>query len=195
MTNATDELHKLLDKYGIEYLTHYWHTFWRVGSKLYDAVSNVDGTFTVDNLTPEQAIAATLRSDAKPCYATDYTHGHCKYSGNRGWTEDTKFHIPTPRHGTLTAKQVREAAESNSRQYESPVYDGVWSREYDWQAIADELNVAMSDEECELEEVDTYNSSGEPVHVLECSACGKTCEHVNGSYPRCPHCGRKAVKR
>jgi DNA-directed RNA polymerase subunit RPC12/RpoP len=49
--------------------------------------------------------------------------------------------------------------------------------------------------ECELNEVDTYSNAREVVHVLECSACGETCEHVNGSYPRCPHCGRKAVKR
>ena len=49
--------------------------------------------------------------------------------------------------------------------------------------------------ECELAEVDIYSSDMETVHVLECSACGETCEHVNGGYPRCPHCGRKAVKR
>jgi len=57
---------------------------------------------------------------------------------------------------------------------------------------------AMSDKlsaECELEEVDAYDSAGEPVHVLECSACGETCEHINGGYEYCPHCGRKAVER
>lgn len=48
--------------------------------------------------------------------------------------------------------------------------------------------------ECELAEVDSYSNANETVHVLECSACGKTCEHVNGSYPRCPHCGRGAVE-
>ena len=45
-------------------------------------------------LTPEQAIATTLKNDVKPCYATDYTHEHCKYSVNRDWTENTKFYIP-----------------------------------------------------------------------------------------------------
>ena len=48
--------------------------------------------------------------------------------------------------------------------------------------------------ECELAEVDSYSNAREVVHVLECSVCGHTCEHVNGSYPRCPHCGR-SVKR
>lgn len=46
--------------------------------------------------------------------------------------------------------------------------------------------------ECQLVETDCY-SSNEIVHYLECSVCGETCEHVNGSYPKCPHCGRKAV--
>ncbi len=44
--------------------------------------------------------------------------------------------------------------------------------------------------ECELVETDSYSNANEVIHVLECSECGETCEHVNGSYPRCPHCGR-----
>lgn len=31
------------------------------------------------------------------------------------------------------------------------------------------------------------------VHVMECSECGHTYEHVNGSYEFCPHCGRRVV--
>lgn len=57
------------------------------------------------------------------------------------------------------------------------------------EALSAKLNA-----ECELEEVDAYDSAGELVHVLECSACGRTCEHINGSYEYCPHCGRKAVR-
>lgn len=77
-------------------------------------------------------------------------------------------------------------------------------RDYDYKEISRMLREAANtiealsaklNAECELEEVDAYDSAGEPVHVLECSACGETCEHVNGSYPRCPHCGRKAVER
>lgn len=29
------------------------------------------------------------------------------------------------------------------------------------------------------------------VHVMECPECGRTYEHVNGDYERCPHCGTK----
>ena len=48
----------------------------------------------------------------------------------------------------LTAEQVRKIAKSNSSQYESPVDDGVWITEYDWQAIADKLNAAIGNNEC-----------------------------------------------
>lgn len=50
-------------------------------------------------------------------------------------------------------------------------------------------------ETCELEEVESYSNANEVIHVLECSECGETCEHTNGSYPICPHCGRKVVER
>lgn len=29
------------------------------------------------------------------------------------------------------------------------------------------------------------------VHVMECSECGHTYEHVNGGYEYCPRCGRR----
>ena len=61
------------------------------------------------------------------------------------------------------------------------------------EAFERELDAELG--ECVLEEVDSYSSPYEAIHVLECSVCGETCEHVNGAYPRCPHCGRKAVKR
>ena len=32
---------------------------------------------------------------------------------------------------------------------------------------------------------------GDRIHVLECTACGGTYEHVNGDYEFCPRCGRK----
>lgn len=53
---------------------------------------------------------------------------------------------------------------------------------------------------CELEETESYEcrrfDAVDPklyatrltVHVLECSECGRTCEHINGTYPRCPYC-------
>jgi len=69
-----------------------------------------------------------------------------------------------------------------------------------WNIELTEEGVRMRDAElgsgtCELVETDSYSNPHEFVHVLECSACGETCEHVNGSYPRCPHCGAKVVER
>lgn len=32
------------------------------------------------------------------------------------------------------------------------------------------------------------------IHVMECSECGRTYEHVNGDYEYCPHCGARIVE-
>ena len=32
------------------------------------------------------------------------------------------------------------------------------------------------------------------IHVMECSECGRTYEHVNGDYEYCPHCGRRIME-
>ena len=61
--SVTDELRRLLDERGVEYKRHYLNTLWYAGTKLYMATDNMDGTLTVDNLTPEQAVAATLGSE------------------------------------------------------------------------------------------------------------------------------------
>lgn len=59
---TTEKLCNLLEERGVNCQTNYLHVSWRVGPKLYDAIDNFNGTLTVDNLTPEQAIAATLDS-------------------------------------------------------------------------------------------------------------------------------------
>ena len=60
---STDELRRLLDERGVEYKSHYLNTSWYAGMKLYMATDDMDGTLTVDNLTAEQAIAATLGNE------------------------------------------------------------------------------------------------------------------------------------
>lgn len=52
----------------------------------------------------------------------------------------------------------------------------------------------LENKTCKLVETVCYSNANELIHLLECSECGRTCEHVNGSYPRCPHCGAKAVE-
>ena len=94
--------------------------------------------------------------------------------------------------GKLTAEQVEKAIRKYAHDDSCYIFEvyGEMCR-----FIADELNAMLGGVECELVEVDSYRSDMEIIHVLECSACGKTCEHVNGSYPKCPHCGARAVKR
>lgn len=56
---------------------------------------------------------------------------------------------------------------------------------------------------CQADETDTWECVcdgighyGErmTIHVMECSECGHTYEHVNGGYEYCPHCGRRIVE-
>lgn len=84
MTSSTDELCKLLEERGLSYQTNYLHTSWCVGSKLYEAVDNFDGTLAVGNLTPEQAIAATLGSDASAVRLAEKLRGIAEEMRNVG---------------------------------------------------------------------------------------------------------------
>ena len=61
---TTELLRKLLEERGLSCQTHYLHASWYIGPKLYEAADNLYGTLTVSSLTPDQAIAATLGSDA-----------------------------------------------------------------------------------------------------------------------------------
>ena len=58
-------------------------------------------------------------------------------------------------------------------------------------------------ETCHADETDTWECVCDgigrygkrvTVHVMECSECGHTYEHVNGDYEFCPHCGRRVVE-
>lgn len=104
--------------------------------------------------------------------------------------------------GALTAEQVRKAAESNSRRYELPFGDGVWITEYDWHAIADELNAEIGSGTCQ----DLGGTGANDEQVFNCSECGcvlslydrdgcnNLCTSFIFDYPRyCPECGRKVV--
>ena len=50
---------------------------------------------------------------------------------------------------------------------------------------------------CHADETDRIECGGiidgrhYDIHVMECSECGHTYEHVNGDYEYCPHCGRR----
>ena len=68
------------------------------------------------------------------------------------------------------------------------------------QAIAATLGTGT----CIADETETISVRGDTwgyyfdkhftIHVMECSECGHTYEHVNGDYEFCPHCGRRVVE-
>ena len=47
--------------------------------------------------------------------------------------------------------------------------------------------------ECVCDQIGRYGKRV-TVHMMECSECGHTYEHVNGDYEFCPHCGRRVVE-
>lgn len=64
------------------------------------------------------------------------------------------------------------------------------------QAIAATLGAGT----CEADETETiacrcysdpHGKAVYHIHVMECTECGHTYEHVNGDYEYCPRCGRK----
>ena len=44
--------------------------------------------------------------------------------------------------------------------------------------------------ECVCDGIGSYGKKV-TIHVMECPECGRTYEHVNGDYERCPHCGTR----
>ena len=117
MTSATDNrtselLRKMLDERGVEYRTHYLHTSWCVGPKLYLAVDNLDGTLTVGNLTPEQAIAATLGSEVNGNTSDGYH------------TFDELYYHRTALFACLVALQPRQMAFKSWKHSDGTMYEG-----------------------------------------------------------------------
>ena len=46
-------------------------------------------------------------------------------------------------------------------------------------------------DETEHIECGTIDGRHYDIHIMECSECGRTYEHVFGDYEYCPHCGRR----
>ena len=90
---ATDVLRRMLDERGVEWWQKKRHTCWKVGKgqevEMWRAWEAHDGSLTLKvdyiyDLTPEQAIAATLgATDAKPTQAK--SSGTCHITDNGPW--------------------------------------------------------------------------------------------------------------
>lgn len=100
----------------------------------------------------------------------------------------------------VTAEQVREAIKGNAWAETSTLFE---FGDSSWQAIADELNAAMGNGECEYVVEDNMNESEGMGDVwFRCTNCDMKFDYyadgwlMTQSY--CPHCGfkiRKAVER
>ena len=123
----------------------------------------------------EQAIAATLGSDTKPCYAADENYRRCKYSVNRGWCDDAPFLVwDDTGHLFITMGGLK-----------------TWDVTDD----AKKWFVELGSGTCEVQHV----KSGPMYDVWRYTCCGY--EHAENvgeeSIPQnfCPKCGAKAVER
>lgn len=110
---TTELLCKLLEERGLSYQTHYLHVSWRVGPKLFDAVDNLDGTLTVDNLTPEQAIVATLGSEVNGETSDGYH------------TFDELYHHRAVLFSVIVCDH-RELAWKAKKHHDGTMYDGMF---------------------------------------------------------------------
>lgn len=87
--------------------------------------------------------------------------------------------------------------------YETPPEMMVGETVFD--AEGEAVGWIVNPETCQADETETLHARGDTwgtkefdkkviVHVMECSECGHTYEHVNGSYEFCPRCGRRIAE-
>lgn len=197
---ATDDLHRLLGEANIEYKVTSCHlcssTEWecdlgnavfyedhtngytRVTIHYKDGMTHFQITSDLKPperyVTPEQAIAATLgtedtytHEDVEGAFVSGYSLGldmfdSSKSDGEKGWNQ-------------------------NERNLDEEMAELGWVRDTGT-CHADETDTIKCWVKCKD---DPSAEHVELIHVMECSACGGTYEHVNGSYEFCPRCGRR----
>ena len=108
----------------------------------------------------------------------------------------------------LTPEQAIAATLGSDNEYEAKMdallcrlTNGKWSKsraysldfmvscvDEEYEELYEKERAELGNGTCKLEETESYPSECGMVHVLECSNCGRECEHVNGDYEHCPHC-------
>lgn len=181
---ATEELRRLLDDLGVEYEGGERSLRWRDrNGVMMQAFPLADGELGMDvwSCTPEQAIAATLGRGNAGRYVGlrrgeywERTENSDYYCGGCGWkVTDHDSYCPEC-GGALHEAALGSCNCSNSERTET--------------CTADETDTW----ECVCDGIGRYGKRV-TVHVMECSECGRTYEHVNGGYEFCPRCRRKVV--
>lgn len=172
--NTNDELRAMLNEREVNWdygITGAATTKFRANGVDLTFMSMRDGLVCTTILTPAQAIAATLGRD-RLAFLEEKVRLQSDYIIKLTKEYDALF------------AQSCEAATRHAGQID---------------AMQRKLEAATrGSETCEADETDLIPfvraDSGDfdvdYIHVMECSACGGTYEHVNGSYEFCPRCGK-----
>lgn len=91
--SATDELRRMLDERGVEYVPNMFGITWGYYSDAHTAAESMEGTLIVTGLTPEQAIAATL--GVGTCTIGDYKDPDYGYTHDAMWNDE--WFVPSGR--------------------------------------------------------------------------------------------------
>lgn len=177
--SATERVRELLDERGVEWtegIARPELTQVRIDGKVAKFHPWQPNTLKVSlfDITPEQAIAATLgRGMLTADDVRDLIERHSDASGGNG----RDFH---------NGAYVAIADELNATIGSCNCSNDCTNGERTGTCTADETDTM----ECVCDGIGRYGKRV-TIHVMECSECGGTYEHVNGDYEYCPHCGRR----
>ena len=144
-------------------------------------------------VTPEQAIAATLgredtytREDVESAFVSGYSLGSLPVGSDPRWDENVQ--TVDEHMAELGWMRISDTEDAST---DTNGYDSGHVRN---------MSATLGTGTCHADETYSYECIGDDlscygklitVHVMECSECGQTYEHVNGSYEFCPRCGRR----
>ena len=168
--SATDKLRRMLDERGVRYLKD-------------------DG----ESIRATKWKARKQGAFLEHAMFVEYANGETDFTFPSSAVTPEQAIAATLGGGKLTAKQVRKCVRVGACDH------GLWGaidEDTDWQTIADELNAALENEECDI--VKSYGKhpiTNDEVVLYNCSKCGKLID-LSANY--CGKCGariRKTVKR
>lgn len=191
MKSSTEVLRELLDERGAEYRFNEstkvfeWHFEGTDGEGSAHA-TEVNGGINIIacSLTPEQAIEATLGRGNAGRYVGlrqgeywERTENSDYYCGGCGW-KVTDHDSYCPECGGALHKAALDSYNCTNSERSSERTTTV-DETATWECVCDQIG--------------RYGKRV-TIHVMECSECGHTYEHVNGDYEYCPRCGRRVVE-
>lgn len=191
--SATDELQAMLDERGVEYRFNEitkvfeWHFEGTDGDGSAHATEVQGGINIIAcSLTPEQAIAATLGrepDDAAMAKLHDQMNAAMlEYEMAQGIEKrDGDGAIVVPWVLKMHAL-LEEAATLGSCNCSNNCTNG------------ERTGTCHADETDRIECGEIIGGRHYDIHIMECSACGGTYEHVFGDYEYCPHCRSRVVE-